>query len=136
RSSTMTTARPGAVCFRPSVSDTETTATTLRPSSLVPATVPDSTFHAKAAFLPVSPVSALAKQEPAKTSQVRASTYWPRTVADGSADNRAGRSNRQDMGSPPSRVPGSDYLVILLSERPRASSEHARDVGRRVSKRP
>ena len=70
------------------------TATTPRPSSLSRRTVPDSTFQARAAFLPVRPVSALAKQEPVKTSQVRASTYWPRTVAGEPRDSRMGTKNR------------------------------------------
>src|SRR5439155_14764415 len=68
----------------------------------------------------VSPVSALAKQEPVKTSQVRASTYCPRSVADESKDSRMGTSSRQDMRSPPG---GVEYLVSLLGERPLTSSE-------------
>ena len=79
----------------------------------VPPTVPDSIFQARTAFLPVSPVSALAKQEPVKTSQVRASTYWPRTVA--------GELNASRMGSEQQAghefTSGRERMLRLIVER-------------------
>src|SRR5262245_3204741 len=113
RSSTMKIARAGADCLRPSVSFAETTARTPRPSTLVPAMEPESTFQARTAFLPVMPVSALAKHEPANTSQVRASTYSPRTVADGPVVIRIGKRNRQVIGSPPDSVRGTRISPIV-----------------------
>ncbi len=68
---------------------------TPNPLSFTPPTVPESTRHASTAFLPVSPVSALAKHDLVNTSQVRASTYCPRTLAEESDATRAVRRMRE-----------------------------------------
>src|SRR5262249_25669580 len=102
------------------------------PSSRVRLIAPDCTFQARTAFFPVRPVSALAKQAPVKTSQVRASTYWPRiltagapVVGAGANTNRAGSSNRRFIESPPKsgmRAKAGGGQQLLFTSRPSASS--------------
>src|SRR5205085_8601751 len=77
RLSTISTALAGPVWARPSVSLAATTATTPRPSSLASPRVPFSTIQPRTACLPPRFMSALAKQGPVQTSQVRASMYLP-----------------------------------------------------------
>src|SRR5260370_35856488 len=73
----MRTAFASPVCNRPSVSLAATTATTPSPSRATPLKLPFSTDQPRTACLPPRFMSALAKQGPVQTSQVRASMYLP-----------------------------------------------------------